>query len=90
MLKLQDAIQIAGVIAPAAFRRLCVETSASAFAFAFSSPAAFRRLCVETMISGGSGVVLAPAAFRRLCVETSMLAVRRLLAASSRLQAAVC
>ena len=37
--------------APAAFRRLCVETS---YAFLKSEtvfPAAFRRLCVETMIS---------------------------------------
>ena len=35
---------------PAAFRRLCVETSLSSVVEVKSDPAAFRRLCVETEI----------------------------------------
>ena len=38
--------EIKGV--PAAFRRLCVETSSKYQDFAAPVPAAFRRLCVET------------------------------------------
>ena len=34
--------------APAAFGRLCVETSAAMFADMAMAPAAFGRLCVET------------------------------------------
>ena len=34
--------------APAAFRRLCVETSYHAAKYPIELPAAFRRLCVET------------------------------------------
>ena len=34
--------------APAAFRRLCVETGSAVCTFRLSIPAAFRRLCVET------------------------------------------
>ena len=58
-------------MAPAAFRRLCVETSVSGSVLGWRVPAAFRRLCVETgnkKISMGDKDV--PAAFRRLCVET--------------------
>ena len=36
---------------PAAFRRLCVETSFSSCAFKSRFPAAFRRLCVETWVA---------------------------------------
>ena len=41
--------------APAAFRRLCVETSEAANDDNVSYPAAFRRLCVETFMGDGSG-----------------------------------
>ena len=37
-------------LAPAAFRRLCVETAVMALAWVISGPAAFRRLCVETAL----------------------------------------
>ena len=33
---------------PAAFRRLCVETSIATRVHGITNPAAFRRLCVET------------------------------------------
>ena len=59
--------------APAAFRRLCVETLASAALSAAVFPAAFRRLCVETVVPLGRRAAVCrpfPAAFRRLCVET--------------------
>ena len=36
--------------APAAFRRLCVETVREWVEQAIDLPAAFRRLCVETLI----------------------------------------
>ena len=36
--------------APAAFRRLCVETPASLRLTLYKGPAAFRRLCVETIV----------------------------------------
>ena len=35
---------------PAAFRRLCVETSYEMSGIELTQPAAFRRLCVETLI----------------------------------------
>ena len=38
--------------APAAFRRLCVETWKSLQSLMMMDPAAFRRLCVETMTIG--------------------------------------
>ena len=41
------------MLGPAAFRRLCVETSDDFGRLKSNSPAAFRRLCVET----GSGIV---------------------------------
>ena len=37
--------------APAAFRRLCVETVGMALLSVYVVPAAFRRLCVETCYS---------------------------------------
>ena len=57
---------------PAAFRRLCVETSDRFGRFGTVAPAAFRRLCVETKFNRDYIRVLDPAAFRRLCVETKM------------------
>ena len=36
--------------APAAFRRLCVETFSSEMILISKEPAAFRRLCVETVL----------------------------------------
>ena len=35
-------------VAPAAFRRLCVETKTKTSKTMIKNPAAFRRLCVET------------------------------------------
>ena len=37
-----------GIAKPAAFRRLCVETSVTSSPESGDKPAAFRRLCVET------------------------------------------
>ena len=90
VLKQEENPQIIGPGAPAAFRRLCVETVAP---FSFSQsfrPAAFRRLCVETNGVSSAHTGADPAAFRRLCVETrrTCQSWRRFL--SSRLQAAVC
>ena len=56
---------------PAAFRRLCVETSKGLPFEVLGDPAAFRRLCVETSRITAFWPAVAPAAFRRLCVETS-------------------
>ena len=56
---------------PAAFRRLCVETSPGGNASNPTGPAAFRRLCVETSGSPPGTLAETPAAFRRLCVETA-------------------
>ena len=57
--------------APAAFRRLCVETECWYLNTpTVPMPAAFRRLCVETVMRCGRGGLSVPAAFRRLCVET--------------------
>ena len=56
--------------APAAFRRLCVETVVCTYKHKPKQPAAFRRLCVETFFDGVFRGFIAPAAFRRLCVET--------------------
>ena len=61
--------------APAAFRRLCVETLSVLFVVVFNVPAAFRRLCVETRPRQPKQERWGPAAFRRLCVETSIGAV---------------
>ena len=48
MLKQAGTNNAAVLIDPAAFRRLCVETSALMPKMAMTDPAAFRRLCVET------------------------------------------
>ena len=56
--------------APAAFRRLCVETGCFQHLSHPQIPAAFRRLCVETLSSVPAASDGLPAAFRRLCVET--------------------
>ena len=59
---------------PAAFGRLCVETSLPVTAVGISDdPAAFGRLCVETGLGGGGSSGGGPAAFGRLCVETHVL-----------------
>ena len=56
--------------APAAFRRLCVETRRAARGKSGGAPAAFRRLCVETAARSRENQIGRPAAFRRLRVET--------------------
>ena len=56
--------------APAAFGRLCVETSAIRVRAKLAGPAAFGRLCVETKTTIGRSDFVDPAAFGRLCVET--------------------
>ena len=62
---------------PAAFGRLCVETSNGRQKFAKCWPAAFGRLCVETAQWRDNRKKEVPAAFGRLCVETSLLTVGR-------------
>ena len=49
MLKQGGAVRGHEGAAPAAFRRLCVETPKIARLACLSTPAAFRRLCVETV-----------------------------------------
>ena len=70
-MKLKNDKKAIFTAAPAAFRRLCVETYFAIRSIEETLPAAFRRLCVET----ASGAYISikcpkPAAFRRLCVET--------------------
>ena len=55
---------------PAAFGRLCVETSVIGRCFIRIEPAAFGRLCVETCTVSSAWILVLPAAFGRLCVET--------------------
>ena len=55
---------------PAAFGRLCVETSETQNGQMFVGPAAFGRLCVETSETQNGQMFVGPAAFGRLCVET--------------------
>ena len=55
---------------PAAFGRLCVETTLAEVVIAPSFPAAFGRLCVETVLVEYQYLLVSPAAFGRLCVET--------------------
>ena len=55
---------------PAAFGRLCVETSVVRELNQRKYPAAFGRLCVETTMKGFEKGAWLPAAFGRLCVET--------------------
>ena len=59
---------------PAAFGRLCVETSQKFITRGLDVPAAFGRLCVETNRGGYITPSLSPAAFGRLCVETPIYA----------------
>ena len=56
---------------PAAFGRLCVETSWLTMLQPLALPAAFGRLCVETVVLNHLQPKFQPAAFGRLCVETS-------------------
>ena len=55
---------------PAAFGRLCVETSTVSGSSSERQPAAFGRLCVETIALSVLNFESGPAAFGRLCVET--------------------
>ena len=57
---------------PAAFGRLCVETSRYTVIVVSRFPAAFGRLCVETVVVIDEAQNIFPAAFGRLCVETFM------------------
>ena len=57
VLKQHLIVSVAVGLEPAAFRRLCVETSGCLALGRALSPAAFRRLCVETIklvIDGGN------------------------------------
>ena len=56
---------------PAAFGRLCVETSLKGAQALVDAPAAFGRLCVETAMMTKVSALICPAAFGRLCVETN-------------------
>ena len=76
--------------APAAFGRLCVETTGSKVLITVSGPAAFGRLCVETFLILYLVSPNHPAAFGRLCVETAILRNSSALSRTSRLRAAVC
>ena len=69
-MKLRQGVYIGLPAQPAAFRRLCVETSEMFGAVESAVPAAFRRLCVETIPTDNRPNRSYPAAFRRLCVET--------------------
>ena len=80
VLKPQYGYGCGRAIRPAAFRRLCVETTQSKHAPARTCPAAFRRLCVETTETTPRPQVKNPAAFRRLCVETASISASIILA----------
>ena len=75
--------------APAAFRRLCVETPQAASSKMTAAPAAFRRLCVETL-SGRACCLTLTQPPSGGCVLKQLRATRKLLLNPSRLQAAVC
>ena len=90
MLKPISFMRCVAIIKPAAFRRLCVETSPDWGMAGYYAPAAFRRLCVETTLPKSSSTQTVPAAFRRLCVETMTFGAGRRVKSTSRLQAAVC
>ena len=75
--------------APAAFRRLCVETDVCGQSDVGTVPAAFRRLCVETLLTGflvqyqstqppSGGCVLKPEACGQGRVWQAPAAFRRL------------
>ena len=75
---------------PAAFGRLCVETSYLALLRMEALPAAFGRLCVETRKAEQGVNASVPAAFGRLCVETKSVFDSFSGYMTSRLRAAVC
>ena len=54
---MKHKLQVVGLesTTPAAFRRLCVETTAIPVRLPSASPAAFRRLCVETSAYAATG-----------------------------------
>ena len=54
MLKLRFLNRLSFMREPAAFGRLCVETSQSDIIVGFMRPAAFGRLCVETQMTVAS------------------------------------
>ena len=89
-MKLDHISSRVGVISPAAFRRLCVETLNFKKRTKNEDPAAFRRLCVETQPPVQQWLICPPAAFRRLCVETKSCEAQAMYWGTSRLQAAVC
>ena len=60
VLKLQKGIFADISIAPAAFRRLCVETLCGKPGIISEFPAAFRRLCVETYFCPAAQIVFGP------------------------------
>ena len=59
-----------GLLAAAAFGRLCVETTLAMVVYVEVYAAAFGRLCVETYQIRCKLVAPSAAAFGRLCVET--------------------
>ena len=75
---------------PAAFGRLCVETSKIRTMSGVIEPAAFGRLCVETNDIKPQAAFDDPAAFGRLCVETIFGIDGTSFLDASRLRAAVC
>ena len=75
---------------PAAFARLCVETTSIAARATIVVPAASVRLCVETSGYLDAGSAQFAAAFARLCVETPMQNEILRWKVPSRLRAAVC
>ena len=77
VLKRREAECADNKLAPAAFRRLCVETRSRRRRDFAVVPAAFRRLCVETARHHNSALKTAPAAFRRLCVETQNTSTKK-------------
>ena len=89
-MKLSKHADTHGVRFPAAFGRLCVETSRFRKSRLNITPAAFGRLCVETIRYAASFDPVMPAAFGRLCVETGNIAKIRTGDLTSRLRAAVC
>ena len=75
---------------PAAFGRLCVETTMPNTLPLIVLPAAFGRLCVETVPLLSDQNKPTPAAFGRLCVETDACCYVERVRKTSRLRAAVC
>ena len=90
VLKPSHRLQHCNLYRPAAFGRLCVETSLCTMRPCRPMPAAFGRLCVETSNSGQGKGSDDPAAFGRLCVETGNGGGIKGADGTSRLRAAVC